>query len=485
MLGAGKSNGQKGSSDMKNKKTQKIILSVLPVLLLAGALLFLLPSLLMPQARKEDYKQISSMNYDAVFLSMFPIDNYREGDFSFFYGLTLLKTSYCIPDMPVMEQYMKKIAKSGNVIQTVYMGIRPDRTDPEELQALFERYPSVSFEVLISTPSASHWTGLSQEEYRKELAGYCDFLAAIPDNANSHFYFMADQEWLINNPANYENPWLTTEYTSNVIMTHLNPGYSYLVTGENISSMSRTLTELTGQLREEPEVFPDLSDLCILFFGDSVIGNFDGSLSIPGVVAGLSGATVYNCGYGGNSAAMPEPDSIGLPSILDAFFRRDISALPEDAQVYKGISSYLADPPVDKELCFLINYGLNDYFTGYEVSSGDPYDVSTYCGAVRTAVRTIRANVPDARIILCTPNFVNIFDAGTEPHGTSGSVLTDYADALTELSRELHTELLDNYRELGITGENHGDYLQDMVHPGIACRYLIGKRICYLLGGLR
>lgn len=469
---------------MENKKFRKYLLAIPAVILLAGALL-LLSYFMKPRAQREDYKRISSTRYDSVFLSMFPLDNYREEDFSGYYGLTLLKTSYCIPRFQVMEQYMKKISKSGNAIRTVYLGIRPDMTDPEELRSLITRYPSAGFEILLSFPSASYWTGLSQEDYDRILADYCDFLTALPYSSNSHFYFLADQEWLIANPANYESEWLSAEDASLTAMTHMNPGYQYLVTEEKAASLCSSLTELTEKLRREPETFPDLSDMCILFFGDSVIGNFVGTLSIPGVVAGLSGATVFNCGYGGNSAVMATPDAVALPSILDAFFSRDLSALPETEQVYRGISAYLADPPEDKELCFVINYGLNDYFCGYDIASEDPLDVSTFSGAMRKAVQTIRANRPDARIILCTPNFVNFFDAGTEPHGSEGYVLTDYVEVVTALSRELGTDLLDNYNELGITVNNHEEYLQDMVHPNLPCRYIIGKNICSLIGNLR
>ena len=221
-----------------------------------------------------------------------------------------------------------------------------------------------------------------------------------------------------------------------------------------------------------------MSDVCVLFFGDSVIANYTDSMSVPGVVNGLSGACVYNLGYGGNSAARGAEDRIALPDILEAFFQGDLSELPSDEPVYEGIASYLENPPEGKKQCFVINYGLNDYFKGYAISSEDPYDVYTYCGAIRTAIKTIRENAPDAQIILCTPNFITECEAGAEPHGPGGSVLADYVAAEIGLARELEVDLLDNYHELGITAENSDLYLDDKVHPSLACRYLIGKRLC-------
>ena len=107
--------------------------------------------------------------------------------------------------------------------------------------------------------------------------------------------------------------------------------------------------------------------------------------------------------------------------------------------------------------------------------------MGTYCGAIRTAVKTIRTNVPDAQVVLCTPNFVAVGEGGTEPHGAMENVLSDYVDAVIALSQELGTDVLDNFHELGITLENNGDYLADKIHPDYGCRYLMGKRLCMLI----
>ena len=108
---------------------------------------------------------------------------------------------------------------------------------------------------------------------------------------------------------------------------------------ESQGKLTEELAALTLRLRTPFNVYPDLSDHCLVFFGDSVIGNYTDSASIPGVVAGLTGAAVYNCGYGGNSAALGEERTISLPGIVDAFFQGNLSVLPSDFQVYQGVSS--------------------------------------------------------------------------------------------------------------------------------------------------
>ena len=463
---------------MKQKKKQRLerIVIVLFLFGMAGIGFALCRK---PQAQREDYRRIASTEYDTVFLSMYPLDTYKEEDFSHYRAMTVFKASYCIPRLSVMKKYMRRVAKSGNTITTVYLGIRPDQAEPEKLHALLNSYPGVDFEIIISYPSADYWRSLTQKDYERTLSEYSSFLTAIPYMESANFYFMSSEEWLINNPLNYIDEWTVTESVATIIMTHSDPLHDYLVTDVNTAILS--LAELTQRLRLGQEKYPDLSDTCVLFFGDSVIANYTDSTSIPGVVSAMTDAIVFNCGWGGNSAAKGTADDVALPDIIEAFFRDDKSRLSQDAQAYKGIASYFSSMQKDKNACFVINYGLNDYFKGYPVSGEEPYDTATFCGAFRVAVNTIRANIPDAQIILCTPNFVTAFENGAEPHGCMENVLADYAEAVIALANELDTDLLDNFHELGITPENDQEYLVDGIHPGFACRYLMGKRLSLMI----
>lgn len=467
---------------MKQPSYRRKLICIFSAAALFAAVFLLIRFFCIPARQRNDYKLISSTEFDTAFLSMYPLDNYHEEDYAHFRAMTLFKASYCIPKPSVLANYMKRIAKSGNKVTTVYLGIRPDLISPEELGAVIEPYPSTAFEIILAYPSAQYWQGLTQKEYERVLAAYDAFLSAGPEMANVHIYFYSSQEWLIANPANYEDLWQLNEALSLTVMLHSDWLHSYLVTADNKAKLTEELAALTLRLRTPFNVYPDLSDHCLVFFGDSVIGNYTDSASIPGVVAGLTGAAVYNCGYGGNSAALGEERTISLPGIVDAFFQGNLSVLPSDFQVYQGVSSYLDSPPEkDSALCFVINYGLNDYFSGYPVASHDPYDITTYCGAIRTAVASIRANAPDAQIILCSPTFSSLFQDGTELHGPMGGQLSEYADAVAALSKELETTLLDNYHDLGITHDNQGEYLEDQVHPNARCRYEIARRLTELI----
>lgn len=433
------------------------------------------------EQQKEDYRLLSTTEYDTVFLSMYPIDTFREEDYAYYRGMTIYKAACCIPSFSVLEDYMQHIADSGNTVTTYYLGIRPELTDPKELRKLLKQYPDATFEIILPYPSSEYWQSLSQEDYEKEMTTYRDFLRAAPRISEANIYFFGSQEWLIANPGNYLENGQINEDVSRTLLTHSDREHGYLITSKNASHFADALATLTAALRTAPPTYADLSEYCVIFFGDSVIGNYTDSTSIPGVVAGLTGAEAYNCGYGGHSAALGPNSFISLPGIVDAFFQRDLTLLPDDTQVYDGVASYLENASADKELCFVINYGLNDYFSGYPIESDDPYDIVTYCGAIRSAVANIRKNAPSAHIILCTPTFTAAFDNGMEPHGEEGNVLFDYVNAILDLSRELQTDALDTYHELGITPANENQHLIDQIHPNAACRFRIGSLISRML----
>lgn len=462
---------------------QKLTGIVLFGLAVLGGIVFIFAALHRPKAQREDYQQIAFSTYDTVFLSMYPIDTYDAEDFLTYRGMTVLKTSYCIPGFTVMKQYMKHIAASQNTVSTVYLGIRPDKISRENLKSLCALYPAIYFEIILSYPSADYWSRLSAANYEKVLTAYLDLLAAASDIPNAHFYCIGSQEWLLANPNNYRDEWTVAETVAQTIMLRCDILQEYLVTAETSPYFSQKLQEVTQKIRTAPSDFRDLSDHRIIFFGDSVIGNYTDSTSIPEVVAGLTGADVYNCGYGGNSAALGPDQIIAFAGIAESFANRDLSKLPLDIQAYQGISAYLSSPLQNDNLCIVVNYGLNDYFKGYPMDSEtNPQDVTTFCGAIRTAVGAIRAAHPNAQIILCTPSCCAFYEFGTEPHGEEGYVLEDYAETILSLSEELNTSVLDVYHAFPISRDNWTEYLiPDQIHPNEAYRYLIGTELSRLI----
>lgn len=452
-------------------KKKSVVKFILPVIISVTALSVLFLWIRTTAAQRSDFRRIASETYDTVFLSMYPIDAYNEADYKYFRAMTILKADYILPDFSSLQKYIKRIVNSENTVSTVYLGIRPDKITAGELASLTAAYPDLAFEVIVSYPSIEYWKQLPDSKYEQVLSAYCDFLSAADTFTGTHTYFFSAEEWLIANPALYTDNWSLTADAALFVMTNSDYLHRYQVTSDNASEWSASLRQLTAARRAAPTVYPDLSDTAIVFFGDSIIGNYSDGMSVPGVVRGLTNATVYNCGYGGNPAAMNESTIITLPGIVAAFEEQNLSVLPQDTQVCAGIAEYIATPPQTKNLCFVINYGLNDYFQKNPVSSADPYDITTYSGAIRTAVNNLRDKYTDARIFLCTPTYT-AYAADEED-----CFLEDYVNTVLVLARKLDVEVIDNYHSLGINETNYTIYMTDKTHPNETARFMIAQEI--------
>lgn len=455
----------------KKSAAKFILLIIISLFILFTALAVLFLWIRGTAARRNDFRRIDSETYDTVFLSMYPIDTFDEADYLHFRAMTILKADCILPDFSSLQKYMQHIARSGNTVSTVYLGIRPDKVTAGEISSLAAAYPDLAFEVIISYPSIEYWRQLSDSEYERTLTAYCDFLSAVSTIAGTRAYFFSAEEWLITNPVLYTDDWSLTADAAQFVMTNSDYLHRYQVTPDNNSKLSSALRQLTAAQRTAPTVYPDLSDTTIVFFGDSIIGNYSNDMSIPGAIHGLTGAVIYNCGYGGNPAAMDEKTIITLPGITAAFAEQNLSVLPQDTQVYAGIAEYIANPPQSGNLCFVINYGLNDYFDGHPISSADPYDITTYGGAIRTAVSCLKENYADARILLCTPTYTAY--AANEEYCR----LEDYVDTVISIAHELDVDVIDNFRSLGINETNHAIYLVDKIHPNEKARFMIAQNI--------
>lgn len=456
----------KASDKFHSDKFQKRCL--LPVLLLlalcAGILLFLF--FRRPALQREDYRHIASDTYDSALLSMYPVSAYHPEDFAAYRGLTLLRAEYKLPDASALEEYLERIARSGNIINTVYLGISPEKISGEELLDLLTAYPGVIFEILPEYPSLEYLSRLSPEEFSRRLSSYEALLTPLLDLENIHCYSFFAEEWFIGNPANYTDDFTVTEDISLTVMLNADREHPFLLTSRNLQEHLASLSALTEKKRLAKQSNPDLSDWTMVFFGDSIIANYKDSTSVPGVVAGLSQAATLNYAVGGSSASRDENTGISFAQVAEAFLEKNSQNLPEDDR-----------------LCFVINFGLNDYFNGYAPDdSEDPFNEKTYAGALRSGIALLKEAFPQARFLVMAPNFASYFSFGMEINSDAGGILADYAAAAGLVAKDMGALYLNNYTDLGITSQNYGNYLLDGCHLNEAGRFLLGSRIIELLG---
>ncbi len=445
---------------------------------------------------RNDYARMAQDDYTSIFFSTFAIDNFSEEDFTYYRKTYPLKSSYCIPDLETLNSYFDSVMENGREITSIQLGIRPDIVSAEELLGIIDRWYGVPVEVLVAYPSLEYWADLEEEEYTATLNAYKDFINTLMPyyeedpwiQGNVTIYFFGGTRWLVDNPANYDSDFGVNEGIAHSLTLQSFVDRNYILTLDNYEEEMKTFETLIEECRETTEdtdqdatsEYPDLSKWDVVFFGDSLTA-FQETSSYPGAFGGLTGAHVYNCAQGGSSAAVLNDAGTSLTQVVDSFLAQDASGYKEDTLVYKGITDYAENAKKKRKKCFVINFGMNDYFTGHTVSSDDPYDTNTYAGALRTAIEDLQGAYPEATIVLMTPNYTSYFNNGMEPQSETGGLLVDYIAAMDMISMDYELPLYNCYTKLGINDGNHLEYLQDGCHPNETTRYMMAQDLAELM----
>lgn len=444
---------------------------------------------------RNDCERIATADYTSVFFSTFPVDNYTEEDFATYREIYTLKSSYCIPDMETLNQYFTLVTQNGREISSIYLGVRPDIVSAEDLLTLIDTWYGVPFEVIISYPSLKYWQELDDEEYNTTMAAYKDFVNTLMPyyesdpwiQGNLSLYFYGGTEWLVSNPNNYESDFNVNAGIAHSLSMYSDKNHNYYLTLDNYEETLENFEALVSKSRdaetddkEAPKTYPDLSKWDVVFFGDSITA-FEETSSISGAFGGLTGAHTYNCAQGGSSASCNSENTSSLPIVIDHFIAKDTSSYTEDTLIYQGITDYSKNAKKKRQKCFVIDFGMNDFFEGYPVGDTDSYDVNTYTGALRTSIEKLQTEYPDALIVLMTPNFTNYFGNGLEPQSEQGGTLPDYVAAMENLSAMYDLPIYNTYTRLGIDSTNHTEYLVDGCHPNEQTRYRMAQDLAKII----
>lgn len=440
---------------------------------------------------------LSTNNKPGIFLSMYNISTFSQEDFTTYRGVPTLKLDYTLETADQINETLEVAFSSPSALTNVYLGLDPlqlwhsEENDIIRVQDSFEAgwltyadaHPETTFEILLPFQSMDYWLSLKEDELQTSMILYQQVAEMLSARSNVIVYYAGGQEWLINNPGNYLNKYVTNEIVSQKVFLYTFCDHELQITAENSASMLQQTQTLIAASRIAPPAYPDLSNWEIVFFGDSIIGNSEGSFSVPGVINGLSGAITYNCAQGGTSAAEPSPGGRCFPSMAADFVSKTVS---EPGSTYgQGIQDYMDADHRGKKLCFVVNFGLNDYFGGHSPENPEnPYDISTYSGALRTGFQTLQEKYPNAVYILMGPGQVTYFEDGTERLSDAGGQLVDYYSLSISLAEELNIPYLDLYSDFPGTDSTLSDVLADGVHYNEYGRYLLGIKTINFLSDL-
>ena len=439
---------------------------------------------------KEDLKRLSEETYDSVLLSMHSTVGFKESDFAYYRGLRTAIMSHAVTGPKELSKYLEQILQSGNSISTIYLCLDPhllwtDSGEKEQnwntnlangLYAYMADNPLITFEILLPYPYIDYWLDFEEEELETVLTVYHTLVNELSAYPNTRIFFPGIEEWLMVNPDNYADTLFdANEIITNKIFLYTFCDAAYQITPVNEDFFWNSLREMWAVEKASPTSYPDLSQWCLVFFGDSVLGNFSGSFSIPGYASGLSGAPSYNYAIGGTSASYRGGNQ-DFPNTVGTFLSENVTPgengfqfTPKDAD-----AAYLED----KKLIFIFNYGFNDYFSGAPVDNPmDAYDISTYKGALRTCISKLRDAFPEARCLIMSPTHTALFGNGMEINGQEGDTLPVYVDAARALAEEMDLYFLDNYNDFVVTEETLDDYLSDGCHPNERGRLAIALQL--------
>ena len=283
---------------------------------------------------------------------------------------------------------------------------------------------------------------------------------------------------------------------------------SYL-SGSGLVSVASRLNNKTWAVKNGeygyqgiPEIAPTaLAGKTIVQFGDSIYGNARPPRDISTEISYLTGATVYNCGFGGCLMSQRSWDDFGafsMHALADAITTGNWTA--QDAAVAGGTITLdyeeetvalLKSIDFTKVDIITIGYGSNDIPFDKQIDNGENLtDISTALGALRYSIQTILAVFPQIRIFVISPTWRFWFDENSEYDYssderifTSTETFPDFITKEKECCKLLHVPFIDMYNEFVFNAYTRTVYFSglDGTHPNFVGRKLMARKISHEL----
>jgi lysophospholipase L1-like esterase len=426
---------------MKNKKRVLIILIILLIFVITGVMF---------TAYIKNEKE-RCQKYDAFFLSRNGSVNFEEEWYTEKWGIEANIVDTRIDNPLIYTWILDFRLELYENVNTVFIEVPSEISKIERFSDLIAEYPNVTFYVYCVAESIDYWSGLNIEERNDRIGEYNQTYDMLISNDNVIAFEFYNMEWMINNPANYqEDGSLNGEASYSMFVSFARHDNLY---EENKSNF---LFEV-GETRNENQF---LKDKEILIFGDSIWARNETSMSIESVVSGIMDATIDNRAVGGSTAGVSD----GIP------------------QNFLQVVNEWIDTKEDNPDYILIEYGLNDYFEQEQIENPDQYyDENTYKGALRKGIELLQKEAPEAKIIMLGPSTIQRFNFGEENISGLGTLL-DYEFAMKEVADEMSVDMIMNYDVGDLKIENIEEFIElDQVHLNEKGMYLYGKRFVELL----
>ncbi len=233
----------------------------------------------------------------------------------------------------------------------------------------------------------------------------------------------------------------------------------------------------------------------ILCLGNNPLTDETGGNGFISLLSSKTGAVIYNGGFpestiGAKYAVYSESyprDNFNLPYVAQSICNKDFSRLEsaaaaEQDAVYRESVETLKNIDYDKVDMIAIVYDGQDYLQGIPSDNpNDPYELSAYTGALRTAIENIQNTYPYIRIVVMSHTFAQAIDAdGNYQNGGStdlgNGALPHYLLKEIDVAISCGVSIIDNFYGT-INEDNYHDYMIDYIHLNDAGREAMAARL--------
>lgn len=231
-------------------------------------------------------------------------------------------------------------------------------------------------------------------------------------------------------------------------------------------------------------------DMQIVCMGDSILDNERENNGVAMLIGEACNAKVYNMAIGGTTAALLPGEEYVFDNWTSTGLLGAVNAIvgnigPEVFDGYKA-GEILRECDFSQTDYFIIEYGVNDFLSQQVYRSRYLEDggvlavdeLHTYVGALQTAINLLQDNFPDAKVLLISPHYCQVFagdifvgDAYSLNFGYGTLIdfynLTGYVASVYEKTNFLY---YDTIKYSGIDAYTADDYLEDGIHLSAAGR---------------
>ena len=235
-----------------------------------------------------------------------------------------------------------------------------------------------------------------------------------------------------------------------------------------------------------------IKDKVIVNFGDSIFGNRRPPSDISSYISDFTGATVYNCAFGGcrmSAHGRAEFDAFSMYRLAYSIANNDftlqdsvnIPSISDMPLYFAETRALLESIDFSKVDIITIAYGTNDFDSNVVI---DGNENNTFVGALKYSVETLLTAFPNLQIYLIGQTYRFWYSNGSvtydsDTHENSNrDKLTDFVNATKSVANEMHLPFIDNYN-IGINKFNRLNYYNDNdgVHQNEKGAILIAEHI--------